>query len=64
MSLPATEVLERLRCIEETGAHEVTLTGVNLSQYRSEAGDFADMLKLILENTGCVSAFRAFIPIG
>lgn len=51
VSLPAAEVLERLRCIEETGAREVTLTGVNLSQYRSEAGDFADMLKLILENT-------------
>ena len=51
VSLPTAEVLERLRCIEETGAREVTLTGVNLSQYRSEAGDFADMLKLILENT-------------
>ena len=51
VSLPAAEVLERLRCIEETGAREVTLTGVNLSQYRSEAGDFADILKLILRNT-------------
>ena len=51
VSLPAAEVLERLCCIEETGVKEVTLTGVNLSQYRSEAGDFADMLKLILQNT-------------
>ncbi|MGI5099882.1 tRNA (N(6)-L-threonylcarbamoyladenosine(37)-C(2))-methylthiotransferase MtaB [Treponema vincentii] len=51
VSLPAAEVLERLRCIEETGVPEVTLTGVNLSQYRSEAGDFAGILKLILENS-------------
>ena len=51
VSLPAAEVLERLRCIEESGVREVTLTGVNLSQYRSEVGDFADMLSLILQNT-------------
>ena len=51
VSLPAAEVLDRLRRIEETGIPELTLTGVNLSQYRSEAGDFADILKLILENS-------------
>ena len=51
VSLPAAEVLDRLRGIEETGIPELTLTGVNLSQYRSEAGDFADILKLILENS-------------
>ena len=51
VSLPAAEVLERLRCIEETGIPEVTLTGVNLSQYRSEAGDFAGILNLILKNS-------------
>lgn len=51
VSLPAAEVLDRLRGIEETGIPELTLTGVNLSQYRSEAGDFADILRLILENS-------------
>lgn len=62
VSLPAAEVLERLRCIEETGAHEVTLTGVNLSQYRSEVGDFADMLKLILENTAMRIRISSLYP--
>ena len=42
---------DRLRRIEETGIPELTLTGVNLSQYRSEAGDFADILRLMLENS-------------
>ena len=51
VSLPAAEVFERLRCIEETGIPELTLTGVNLSQYRSEVGDFADILKFILEHS-------------
>lgn len=51
VSLPAAEVLDRLHRIEETGVREVTLTGVNLSQYRSEVGDFVGILKLILENT-------------
>ena len=51
VSLPAAEVLDRLRGIEETGIPELTLTGVNLSQYRSEAGDFADILRLILDST-------------
>ena len=51
VSLPAAEVLDRLRGIEETGIPELTLTGVNLSQYRSEAGDFADILRLMLENS-------------
>ena len=51
VSLPAAEVLDRLRGIEEIGIPELTLTGVNLSQYRSEAGDFADILRLMLENS-------------
>ena len=62
VSLPATEVLERLRCIEATGVREVTLTGVNLSQYRSEAGDFADMLSLILENTALRVRISSLYP--
>lgn len=51
VSLPAAEALERLQRIEATGIPEVTLSGVNLSQYRSEVGDFAGLLKLLLENS-------------
>ena len=62
VSLPAAEVLERLRCIEAAGAREVTLTGVNLSQYRSEVGDFADMLSLILKNTAMRVRISSLYP--
>ena len=51
VSLPAAEVISRLQRIEKTGIPEVTLSGVNLSQYRSEAGDFAGLLKLILKTS-------------
>lgn len=51
VSLPAADVIARLRSIEKAGIPEVTLSGVNLSQYRSEAGDFAGLLKLILEKS-------------
>lgn len=49
VSLPAADVIARLHAIEESGISEVTLSGVNLSQYRSEAGDFAELLKRILK---------------
>jgi len=51
VSLPAAEVVKRLQRIEKTGIPEVTLSGVNLSHYRSEAGDFAGLLNLILANS-------------
>ena len=51
VSLPASEVIERIKRIEATGAAELTLSGVNLSQYRSSAGDFAGLLELILQHT-------------
>lgn len=51
ISLPAADVLTRLRNIEDAGIPEVTLSGVNLSQYRSEVGDFADLLTLMLAHS-------------
>lgn len=51
VSLPADEVISRIRSIEEAGWNEVILTGVNLSQYESDGGDFADLLNRILRET-------------
>ena len=51
VSLPASEVIDRIKRIEATGVAELTLSGVNLSQYRSNAGDFAGLLELILQHT-------------
>lgn len=50
-SLAASEVLDRIRKIEEAGWAEVVLTGVNLSLYRSDGGDFATLLSRILRET-------------
>ena len=51
VSLEASEVLRRLRTLEEAGAAEAVLTGVNLSQYRSGDTDFAGLLRYLLDNT-------------
>lgn len=51
VSLPAKEILRRIQQMETNGISEVTLSGVNLSQYISEEGDFVDLLKLVLDNT-------------
>jgi len=51
VSLPANDVLTRIKAIEEAGWNEVIITGVNLSQYRSDNKGFADLLKLILDTT-------------
>lgn len=51
VSLSAEEVLGRIRAIEKAGWAEVVLTGVNLTQYRTDQGDFADLLGRILAET-------------
>ncbi len=51
VSLPSAEVIAQIRKIEAAGWAEVILSGVNLSQYRSENGDFADLMHQILTNT-------------
>lgn len=52
VSLPAEEAVRRIRQIEQNGACEVVLSGVNLSQYwDKQTGTFADLLLLLLQNT-------------
>jgi threonylcarbamoyladenosine tRNA methylthiotransferase MtaB len=51
VSLDRDEVIARIQKIEEAGWGEVVLSGVNLSQYRSSGGDFADLLERIIANT-------------
>lgn len=51
VSLESTEVLTRIHRMEEAGISEVTLSGVNLSQYKSSIGDFADLLRFLLDHT-------------
>jgi len=55
VSLDAEEVVQRVKKIEEAGWAEVTLSGVNLSQYRSGPMDFADLLELLLSQTSSVA---------
>ena len=51
VSLDRDEVIARVRKIEEAGWGEVILSGVNLSQYRSSGGDFADLLERLIAET-------------
>lgn len=51
VSLDGDEVIARVRKIEEAGWGEVILSGVNLSQYRSGGGDFANLLARLLAET-------------
>ena len=61
VSLPASEVLKRVKKLEEAGQCEVVITGVNLSQYCSnEAGivmRFPDLMQFLLAGTKKI-AFR------
>lgn len=54
VSLPSDEVLERISEIEKAGWNEVIITGVNLSQYQSQDGDFANLLERILTETNTI----------
>ncbi|WP_407427500.1 tRNA (N(6)-L-threonylcarbamoyladenosine(37)-C(2))-methylthiotransferase MtaB [Treponema sp.] len=55
VSLAAGEVLERVKALESAGQSEVVITTVNIAQYVSEYNGktvrFAELLKLILEQT-------------
>ncbi|HNY16339.1 MAG TPA: tRNA (N(6)-L-threonylcarbamoyladenosine(37)-C(2))-methylthiotransferase MtaB [Treponemataceae bacterium] len=51
VSLDRDEVIARVKKIEEAGWGEVVLSGVNLSQYRSSGGDFADLLERLIAAT-------------
>ncbi|MCQ2982337.1 MAG: radical SAM protein, partial [Treponemataceae bacterium] len=58
VSLDPETVLERVVNLEKNGQKEVVLTGVNLTQYKSDlngvAVDFADLLKYLLDNTSSI----------
>lgn len=55
VSLPAAEVLERVKALEKAGQSEVVITTVNISQYSGEYNGkkvrFAELLDLMLEQT-------------
>ncbi|MEJ5185408.1 MAG: radical SAM protein, partial [Rectinemataceae bacterium] len=57
ISLPAEEVLRRVRTLEAAGKAEVVLTGVNLAQYRDGEIDFPRLVRLLVEGTSHI-AFR------
>jgi len=59
VSLPASEVLSRVRSLEKAGQCEVVITGVNLSQYYSAAEKmrFPELMEFLIENTSTI-AFR------
>lgn len=61
VSLPASEVLSRVKNLEKAGQCEVVITGVNLSQYYSnEAGivmRFPELMQFLLAGTSTI-AFR------
>jgi len=51
VSLPSDEAVRRLQEIENKGYKEVVITGVNLSQYKSEDQNFSDLLELLIKKT-------------
>jgi threonylcarbamoyladenosine tRNA methylthiotransferase MtaB len=55
VSLEPAIVLERLRALEDSGAAEAVLTGVNLSQYRSGGLGFAGLLGYLLAGTSRIA---------
>ncbi|HOX91450.1 MAG TPA: tRNA (N(6)-L-threonylcarbamoyladenosine(37)-C(2))-methylthiotransferase MtaB [Spirochaetales bacterium] len=56
-SLQPAVALERAQALEASGFPEIVLTGVNLSQYRSDAMDFSALLDFLLAGTSR-AAFR------
>ena len=55
VSLPAADILERVKKLEDTGQAEVVFTTVNIAQYRGEYQgtylNFTEMLALLIKNT-------------
>jgi len=56
-SLDLAETIRRIQKIEQNGAAEVVLTGVNLSHYKSGDSDIVGLLEQLLEQTKHI-AFR------
>lgn len=57
VSLEPQKVLERVLQLEKANHHEVVLTGINLSQYKSENSSLAQLLDFLLAHTTQI-AFR------
>lgn len=55
VSLESSEVIDRIKKIEDAHWGEVILAGVNLSQYRSTDGNFAHLLARILKETNTIA---------
>jgi threonylcarbamoyladenosine tRNA methylthiotransferase MtaB len=55
VSLEPERVLERLRGLEEAGAAEAVLTGINLSQYRSGGLDLSGLLAFLLARSSRIA---------
>ena len=55
VSLDAPEVLARLRHLEEAGAPEAVLAGVNLSHYSSKGLNFSGLLRYLLDGTSRIA---------
>ncbi|MDX9722070.1 MAG: MiaB/RimO family radical SAM methylthiotransferase [Myxococcota bacterium] len=51
-SIPARQVLEQIQALERDGLKEVVLTGVQLGAYRDGKTDLAELLGMILAETG------------
>jgi threonylcarbamoyladenosine tRNA methylthiotransferase MtaB len=55
VSLDAPEALSRLKSLEEAGAAEVVLAGVNLSHYSSNGLNFSGLLRYLLDGTSRIA---------
>ncbi len=51
ISLAPQEILERIKLLESAKQCEVTITGINISQYKHEGMDFSNLLAFLLDNT-------------
>ncbi|MDR0448006.1 MAG: tRNA (N(6)-L-threonylcarbamoyladenosine(37)-C(2))-methylthiotransferase MtaB [Treponema sp.] len=58
ISLDSTELLQRLKTLEDDGMAEAVITGVNICQYRDPSGkalSLAALLKYLLDNTARIA---------
>ncbi|MFI3258251.1 MAG: tRNA (N(6)-L-threonylcarbamoyladenosine(37)-C(2))-methylthiotransferase MtaB, partial [Spirochaetales bacterium] len=57
ISLEPEKILQRVMQLEKAGHSEVVLTGINVSQYKSDNSDLTELLRFLLEHTSTI-AFR------
>jgi len=54
VSLDSAMAVQRVQALEQAGAAEVVLTGVNLSQYRADGVNFTGLVRLLLRETSTI----------